>query len=306
MQIPDSWISILSPILELGPFSADDTFVISCSFLVSISSIILICGQKAKVNMNMNDLYPSNGLSNRPVDSSAKVSIDDTQNTNCFKNGYSLWGSQTLMGPRTISMDGGNGKNGYENLPKFGLGFDPSNKSRSDLSAGALLGPYSKPFADVSNSKSLNGTLPQVFNRSIKRPAWLGSNWNHHNASLAHFLHFPHDANNNEIESSLPNWPPHSLGSFTSQPSLSSSRPRVENYVVTRKSGEKVYKTKAAYAKSTSAQILKPPADPPKRIHVSNIPFWMTENDLLFLFRDFGTVQEVQVITNEKGSKVSA
>lgn len=43
--------------------------------------------------------------------------------------------------------------------------------------------------------------------------------------------------------------------------------------------------------------------DIPKRLHVSNIPFRFRDPDLYKLFSSFGTVADVEIIFNEKGSK---
>ncbi|CAG0913160.1 unnamed protein product [Notodromas monacha] len=43
----------------------------------------------------------------------------------------------------------------------------------------------------------------------------------------------------------------------------------------------------------------------PKRLHVSNIPFRFRDPDLRALFGQFGTILDVEIIFNERGSKVS-
>lgn len=43
----------------------------------------------------------------------------------------------------------------------------------------------------------------------------------------------------------------------------------------------------------------------PKRLHVSNIPFRFREPDLRHLFGDYGCILDVEIIFNERGSKVS-
>ncbi|GAU87752.1 hypothetical protein RvY_00554 [Ramazzottius varieornatus] len=45
------------------------------------------------------------------------------------------------------------------------------------------------------------------------------------------------------------------------------------------------------------------PNDPPKRLHVSNIPFRWRENELGRLFEEYGEVQEREIIFNDRGSK---
>lgn len=45
-------------------------------------------------------------------------------------------------------------------------------------------------------------------------------------------------------------------------------------------------------------------ADLPRRLHVSNIPFKYRDHDLAAMFEKFGTVAEVEIIFNERGSKV--
>lgn len=42
----------------------------------------------------------------------------------------------------------------------------------------------------------------------------------------------------------------------------------------------------------------------PKRLHVSNIPFRFRDNDLKNMFEKFGTVTDVEIIFNDRGSKV--
>lgn len=41
----------------------------------------------------------------------------------------------------------------------------------------------------------------------------------------------------------------------------------------------------------------------PKRLHVSNIPFRFRDSDLRQMFGKFGTIQDVEIIFNERGSK---
>merc|ERR1712037_359849 len=41
----------------------------------------------------------------------------------------------------------------------------------------------------------------------------------------------------------------------------------------------------------------------PKRLHVSNIPFRFRDADLRQMFGKFGTIQDVEIIFNERGSK---
>jgi len=43
--------------------------------------------------------------------------------------------------------------------------------------------------------------------------------------------------------------------------------------------------------------------DVPKRLHVSNIPFRFREPHLLYMFKKFGEVTDVEIIYNDKGSK---
>ncbi|KAL5292869.1 RBFOX2 family protein [Megaselia abdita] len=45
------------------------------------------------------------------------------------------------------------------------------------------------------------------------------------------------------------------------------------------------------------------PANPPKRLHVSNIPFRFRDPDLRTMFGQFGTILDVEIIFNERGSK---
>jgi RNA binding protein fox-1 len=47
----------------------------------------------------------------------------------------------------------------------------------------------------------------------------------------------------------------------------------------------------------------KSPAIPPKRLHISNIPFKYRENDLRQLFHGYGEIVDVEIIFNDRGSK---
>lgn len=46
-----------------------------------------------------------------------------------------------------------------------------------------------------------------------------------------------------------------------------------------------------------------PSKDQPKRLHVSNIPFRFRDPDLRNMFGKFGTIHDVEIIFNERGSK---
>ncbi|XP_042229025.1 RNA binding protein fox-1 homolog 1-like isoform X2 [Homarus americanus] len=46
-----------------------------------------------------------------------------------------------------------------------------------------------------------------------------------------------------------------------------------------------------------------PSKEPPKRLHVSNIPFRFRDPDLRNMFGKFGTILDVEIIFNERGSK---
>ncbi|GFS81576.1 RNA binding protein fox-1 homolog 1 [Nephila pilipes] len=61
-------------------------------------------------------------------------------------------------------------------------------------------------------------------------------------------------------------------------------------------------------ASSSSSVTTIPPTDttkvnPPKRLHVSNIPFRFRDPDLRQLFGQFGHILDVEIIFNERGSK---
>ncbi|PSN32437.1 RNA binding protein fox-1 3 [Blattella germanica] len=43
----------------------------------------------------------------------------------------------------------------------------------------------------------------------------------------------------------------------------------------------------------------------PKRLHVSNIPFRFRDPDLRAMFGQFGPILDVEIIFNERGSKVN-
>jgi len=73
------------------------------------------------------------------------------------------------------------------------------------------------------------------------------------------------------------------------------------------KSGLRINEGDAMY----SSNVSKSPAsispsfstDAPKRLHVSNIPFRFREPHLLYMFKRFGEVTDVEIIYNDKGSK---
>ncbi|CAG2173019.1 unnamed protein product, partial [Oppiella nova] len=44
---------------------------------------------------------------------------------------------------------------------------------------------------------------------------------------------------------------------------------------------------------------------PPKRLHVSNIPFRFRDPDLRTLFGTYGHILDVEIIFNERGSKIT-
>merc|ERR1712071_666752 len=46
------------------------------------------------------------------------------------------------------------------------------------------------------------------------------------------------------------------------------------------------------------------PKEMPKRLHVSNIPFRFRDPDLRAMFGQFGPILDVEIIFNERGSKV--
>ncbi|KAK6638235.1 hypothetical protein RUM44_008664 [Polyplax serrata] len=61
---------------------------------------------------------------------------------------------------------------------------------------------------------------------------------------------------------------------------------------------------------TTTAPIIPIPepqknAGQPKRLHVSNIPFRFRDPDLRAMFGQFGPILDVEIIFNERGSKVS-
>lgn len=43
-----------------------------------------------------------------------------------------------------------------------------------------------------------------------------------------------------------------------------------------------------------------------KRLHISNIPFRFKVEDLMNLFSRFGKIKDIQIIENERGSKVTS
>lgn len=244
----------------------------------------------------------------------------DENNNDSKSNDYSFWSTKTITGVPDTSLDGsfsGNVPDG-----KFGTSVIGNNSGRHfrPTNCDALLGPYSKPEISFSRHPSQYQRQVVLSHRAVQpqlsaRVPCFGMTWNANANSLSNLVSFGFDVNRNIVSrpswmsrpsSSSPPSPPSSVPSIPSVPSAPSMK-SVENYYVTKMNGERIFKPKASYAST----LVENPAgrrlelDRPKRIHVSNIPFWMTENDLLILFKDYGTVQEVQVITNEKGSKVS-
>eukprot|EP00794_Sanderia_malayensis_P009226 gene9226-10199_t len=49
--------------------------------------------------------------------------------------------------------------------------------------------------------------------------------------------------------------------------------------------------------------VVKPIADGPRRLHVTNIPFRFKESDLFKSFEPYGTIADVEIIYNNRGSK---
>ncbi|KAH1001686.1 hypothetical protein HUJ04_005668 [Dendroctonus ponderosae] len=63
--------------------------------------------------------------------------------------------------------------------------------------------------------------------------------------------------------------------------------------------------SEAADAKAAqAAQAATDLANQPKRLHVSNIPFRFRDPDLRAMFGQFGPILDVEIIFNERGSKV--
>ncbi|XP_034239788.1 RNA binding protein fox-1 homolog 3-like isoform X31 [Thrips palmi] len=60
-----------------------------------------------------------------------------------------------------------------------------------------------------------------------------------------------------------------------------------------------------ASPQSAVAVLGKPGEQPPKRLHVSNIPFRFRDPDLRAMFGQFGPILDVEIIFNERGSKVN-
>ncbi|XP_034239765.1 RNA binding protein fox-1 homolog 3-like isoform X9 [Thrips palmi] len=58
-----------------------------------------------------------------------------------------------------------------------------------------------------------------------------------------------------------------------------------------------------ASPQSAVAVLGKPGEQPPKRLHVSNIPFRFRDPDLRAMFGQFGPILDVEIIFNERGSK---
>lgn len=243
------------------------------------------------------DCTPSNGVSNQ-------LKFAGNLDGEMIRDRcYSLWTS----GSNTTSSNGST-TGAVKGLTSGHNGNEPA---RID----SLLGPYSNaPLPDENNNNSLFPNMysqvfvPKVGKRPIDQYPFHGFNWNSQAASLSRLMSFDRDHNNNifvrpawaSAQQPSPMSVPEPIPYQSAQPSKIAT-----NYSITKKNGQRLTKPKATYARAVTA---KPPVieDRPKRIHVSNIPFWMAENDLLLLFRDFGEIMEVQVITNEKGSKVSS
>ena len=243
----------------------------------------------------------------------------DENNNDSKSNDYSFWSTKTITGvPNTTSLDvssSGSVSDGTFGTCVIGNGSGIERRHLRPTNYDTLLGPYSKPEINLSRHPNqyqrqvmLNHRAVQAPQLSARVPCY-GMTWNANANSLSNLMSFGFDVNNNIV--ARPSWM--SRPSSSSSPSPPSSVPSIspmkslENYYVTKMNGERIFKPKASYASNLVENPTgrKPEVDRPKRIHVSNIPFWMTENDLLILFKDYGTVQEVQVITNEKGSKVS-
>ncbi|XP_070501988.1 RNA binding protein fox-1 homolog 3-like isoform X6 [Chironomus tepperi] len=58
-------------------------------------------------------------------------------------------------------------------------------------------------------------------------------------------------------------------------------------------------------ATNTSSSIISEAKNQPKRLHVSNIPFRFRDPDLRAMFGQFGPILDVEIIFNERGSKVN-
>ncbi|KAE8745096.1 hypothetical protein FOCC_FOCC008271, partial [Frankliniella occidentalis] len=58
-----------------------------------------------------------------------------------------------------------------------------------------------------------------------------------------------------------------------------------------------------ASPQSAASALVKAGEQPPKRLHVSNIPFRFRDPDLRAMFGQFGPILDVEIIFNERGSK---
>jgi len=65
--------------------------------------------------------------------------------------------------------------------------------------------------------------------------------------------------------------------------------------------GDAMYNSNVSKSPAAISPSFSP--DVPKRLHVSNIPFRFREPHLLYMFKRFGEVTDVEIIYNDKGSK---
>lgn len=260
----------------------------------------------SRTHEDMKFYSASNGNSNQ---------MSATGNDNMVSNGcFSLWKSGTIISSSSspssdvsITDDVTSG----HTEPTLQSTY---NSETTDRRFGTLLGPYSKSPGtadDVIANHQIR--YPQIYRPFIScdqrpptRAQHRGSNWNTRPNNFSGLMGCGFDVNNNVIARPTWNVPrPASTFALSSSLQMATTQTNAPSYSITKQNGETVVKLKSSFANHGSVMPIQPEVDRPKRIHVSNIPFWMKENDLLILFKDYGTIQEVQVISNEKGSKVS-
>jgi len=99
--------------------------------------------------------------------------------------------------------------------------------------------------------------------------------------------------------SSLSNIP----NSLNTMPTLSPSIPSLRDQSLERLLQQGLRQDLTMNGFDQSPHSLQAPADLPKRLHISNIPFRFREQHLVQLLGQFGKVTAAEIIYNEKGSK---
>ncbi|XP_017772462.1 PREDICTED: RNA binding protein fox-1 homolog 1-like isoform X3 [Nicrophorus vespilloides] len=104
--------------------------------------------------------------------------------------------------------------------------------------------------------------------------------------------------------------PPPQAASEQTPAGSSPARPAYEGAVVVQTEAEaqptaQAQNTETSDANATGTTNSDPTKNQPKRLHVSNIPFRFRDPDLRAMFGQFGPILDVEIIFNERGSKVN-